>query len=70
MEQPHDMFDDLQKEEKTERVKHNANNLSVSYAKNSIADLSKKIDFSQLHDISKDFIDLHIKKQQQNSSKT
>ena len=64
------MFDELHKEDKFERVKHNANNLSVSYAKNSIADLSKKIDFSQMQDISKDFIDLHIKKQQKTNNKT
>jgi len=62
LEQPNGIFDEQNKEEKFERVKHNANNLSVSYVKSSIADLSKRIDFSQMQDISKDFIDLHLKK--------
>lgn len=45
------MFDEFEKACKEEKqpevkVKHNASNVSVSYVKNSMADLSKRIDFS------------------------
>lgn len=42
------MFDEFEKVDKGPevKVKHNATNVSVSYTKNSMADLSKRIDFS------------------------
>ena len=46
-----DMFDEFDKEEKESRVNRmqSTHNLGISYVKNSIADLSKKIDLSQIN---------------------
>ena len=45
------MFDEFDKEEKESRVNRmqSTHNLGISYVKNSIADLSKKIDLSQIN---------------------